>query len=621
MWTTRPYALILVDDGSDEETRDFLVAFANEHQDVTLLRSHQATGYTGAANRGLAVTTADYVVLLNSDTVVTDKWLDRLIACAEADPATGLVGPLSNTASWQSIPEIAIGDDWAANTLPPDIELAEWAAWLAQDSARLYPAMPFLNGFCLLIKRSVLDTVGGFDEENFGSGYGEENDYALRVQDAGWQLALADDAYIYHAQSRSYSHRRRQELSAQAAVTLHQKHSPARIAAGVAYCQRSPVLLGIRARTRVMAERQQVIARGQRLFSGRRLLFILPLDGPAGGGNVVIAEGEAMQQMGVDVQIFNLQSKRPGFEAAFPGLQIPQLWGDPDDVATVSRSFDAVVATWHESIAWVVPVIEKGTGPAIGYYVQDFEPYFYKPASAGYRAALQSYTAHQTLRCFTKTAWTRDEVYHHTGVQPVVIGPSVDINRFRPRPRACPSDRVRVTAMIRPSSPRRSPELTMALLQRLHNVYGDQVEIMLFGVDRRDPGFASLPQAFSWRLAGVLDNSRVATLMSQTDIFVDFSVYQAMGLTAMEAMAAGATVIVPERGGSGSFARHEENALVVDTTSERACWEALARLVTDQDLRTRLRENALRDIVSFYPEKAAFQILSWLFSVNPRDPS
>ena len=82
--------------------------------------------------------------------------------------------------------------------------------------------MPFLNGFCLLIRRAVLEGVGLFDEANFGEGYGEENDYCLRARNAGWTLALADDTYIYHAQSRSYNPERRKNLSDRAGVTCRQ---------------------------------------------------------------------------------------------------------------------------------------------------------------------------------------------------------------------------------------------------------------------------------------------------------------------------------------------------------------------------------------------------------------
>ena len=102
-----------------------------------------------------------------------------MIACAESRPRIGLVGPLSNTASWQSIPDIESHGDWATNPLPAGMTVGEMGQLVAGASARLYPQMPLLNGFCLLLRRELIQQIGYFDEENFGAGYGEEDDYTL----------------------------------------------------------------------------------------------------------------------------------------------------------------------------------------------------------------------------------------------------------------------------------------------------------------------------------------------------------------------------------------------------------------------------------------------------------
>ena len=639
--TAQPYGLILVDDGSDPPTRDFLADFAQQQPHATLLRRDEATGYTFAANRGMGHSAAPFVLLLNSDTIVSPGWLDRLVACAGSDSTIGLVGPLSNTASYQSIPALAAGGDWAENPLPSGWDIDGWATALAESSARLYPDMPLLNGFCLLIRREVIDAIGLFDEAAFDAGYGEENDFCLRASSAGWRLALADDAYVFHAQSRSYSHSRRRELSERAGQILTDRYGRAPIAAAEEGMRDGPVLLGIRARAAVLAERSALVEAGRQRFAGKRLLFLLPVDAPGGGANVVLAEAEAMEAMGVDVHLFNLAKNRQLFAAAYPGNRLPVHFGSPDDARLLGKGFDGVVATWHESVEWL-PV----SGPTFGYYVQDFEAHFFDDGSDEQRRATESYSARPGLRCFTKTEWNRQEVLVHTGVDCAVVGPSLDIDRFRPirtisttktpfdrlrtsqrhkeeNPRLSaqsassafysPSSPVRITAMIRPSSPRRGPRLTMETLRRLSQHYGERVAITLFGVSPSDPGFADLPQDFDWQLAGMLETDRVAALLGATDIFVDFSTYQAMGLTALEAMACGGAVIVPQKGGAGSFARHGENALVVDTSSAEACWRALRSLVDDEHLRARLRANAIRDACAFFPERAALNILAVLF--------
>ena len=617
--TFEPYRLILVDDGSDQPTRDFLQDFDQHNSQAVLLRAETATGYTKAANRGLRFSDGAYVVLLNSDTIAAEQWLERMIGCAESDPKIGLVGPLSNTASWQSIPRILHGNDWAENPLPPDLGIDGWARLVARHSAQIYPEMPFLNGFCLLVRRPLIEAIGYFDEDAFGAGYGEENDFALRARKAGWKLALADDAYVYHAQSRSYSHERRRQLSAQAHTALLSKHSASLIETGVDYCQNNWVLEGIRARAAVLAEREALSRQGRRLYGGKRVLFVLPINHPGGGGNVVINEGLAMKQMGVDVHLFNLNSCRPGFEQGYPNLALPMLYGESEDLSRFLPEYDAVIATWCGSVEWIVDGLPADNQPQVGYYVQDYEPLFFPPGSELYQMAVDSYTALPSMRPFTKTEWNRQEVLTRTGASCTVVGPSVDINSFRPFPQGeeHTGRPLRVSALVRPNTYRRAPELTMRLLQRLSHRYPSRVQITIFGVDPADPNFASLPKDFDWQSAGVIDAPKVAALMAQTDIFTDFSEYQAMGLTALEAMACGVAVIVPRKGGANSFARHGENALIVDTSSEDACWEALVGLVEDRVLRHRLRHGAIHSVCDFPLERAALNILHTLFRPSP----
>jgi GT2 family glycosyltransferase len=617
-YTSLPYSLILVDDGSDSLTRDYLSEFA-DGRDILLLRNEEAKGYTRAANQGLQRSSAEYVVLLNSDTIVTQGWLDRLVACAESGPRIGLVGPLSNTASWQSIPELESCGDWAGNPLPPGTTLDEMGQLVGRYSARLYPSIPFLNGFCLLIRREVIDEIGYFDEETFGAGYGEEDDYTLRARKAGWTLAIADDAYVYHAQSRSYSSKARKHLSERAGMLLAKKHGPQVIREGVSACRRDRVLEGIRARSSAMLMRQEWIQKGREEFEGRRVLFVLPVFEPGGGANVVIDEAMAMREMGVSVAIFNLDAYRERFERAYPALEIPVLYGEENALGTLGSTFDAVIATYNPSVAWLGPIMQQEGYPVRGYYIQGFEPYMYPPCTEEFERALASYSLFPDLVRFTKTEWTQQEVRERTGVACALVGVSVNIDLFRPCPRPgpeWPERPLRIAAMIRANASYRAPKMTMEVLRRASRRYGAGVEVVIFGTSAESPDFAALPRNFAWTLAGILGQKQVANLLNTADVFVDFSSHQAMGLTALEVMGCGAAVIVPEHGGATSFARHEENSLVVDTSSSEVCWQALQRLIEDHDLRLRLQRRALIDVCDFFTERPAYNILNILFGCS-----
>lgn len=611
--TRPPYRLVLVDDGSSAPTRDYLARFAAE-QGATLLRNETALGYTRAANGGMRQATGDYVVLLNSDTLVTPDWLDRLVACAESSPEVGLVGPLSNCASWQSVPEVFDANgDWNENPLPEDLEPDALALALAASSGLVHPRLPFLNGFCLLVSRRVLERVGVFDEETFGKGYGEENDYAIRAADAGFALAVADDAYVFHRQSRSYSHERRRPLVEAAGRALVEKHGAARLSAGAEACRESRVLAGIRARASLLAPESRLLAEGRRRFEGRRVLFVLPVTERGGGANVVLSEARAMGRMGVDARITNLVEFRAPFERSYGDAEPPVLYAAREEIAALGAPFDAVVATAYSSVAWIEPLASAARRPVLGYYVQDFEPYFFPEGSPEHEEALRSYTRIPGLVRMTKTEWNRAEVERRTGADCAVVGPSFDVHAFRPRTEEPASPPVRIAAMVRPSTPRRQPERTVALLREVVRRHGARVEVVLFGVAPDDPAFTALGVDFPHRMVGVLDAARLVSLFNAVHVFADYSAFQAMGLVALEAMASGAAVLVPERGGSTSFARHEENALVVDTESFDAALAATERLVGDAALRRRLAARALADVVEKTPTRAAFRLLDALF--------
>jgi GT2 family glycosyltransferase len=206
--------LHVINDGSDPQTSQYLRTFCAGRESATLIESAKSEGYTRAANKGIRASTADYVVLLNSDSVVPSGWIDRIIECGESDPSIGIVGPLSNAASYQSIPNIRTAQgDWCLNPLPKGVTVEELAAKVHEISHRIFPRLPFINGFCYAIKRKVIEAIGVFDEDTFPTGFGEENDYSLRAREAGFQLAVADHAYIYHAKSASFGPEHRKELA------------------------------------------------------------------------------------------------------------------------------------------------------------------------------------------------------------------------------------------------------------------------------------------------------------------------------------------------------------------------------------------------------------------------
>jgi GT2 family glycosyltransferase/glycosyltransferase involved in cell wall biosynthesis len=618
--TSNPYSVILVDDGSGKETASFLDEITGKRPAWKLIRNNPGKGYTFAANLGIKASTSPFFVLLNSDTIVSDRWIDRLMVTIVSDEKIAAVGPLSNTASWQSVPKLSESGDWAANELPSGITVDKMAENVAKYSGFIHPEVPLLNGFCMLLRKSAVEEVGLLDEENFGTGYGEEDDLMIRLQSKGWKVRIVDDAYVFHAQSKSFSSEKRLQLSRINGERLTKKHGVLTIADHVDQMQYSRVLAGIRARVKVGFEREDFVKKGREMFSSKRVLFLLPVVDSGGGANVIINEALKMRDMDVDVQIFNLPEYRFGFLQNYPMDRIPYIFKNPTELPTICSNFDAVIASANYSVPWLEPVSRSTSAPILAYYVQGFEPLMYKDGSKEYQRALGSYTLIPDMKLFSKTLWTKHQVEENTRQECKSIGISVDIDRYRPRiNRSVGQEPVNLTAMIRPSSPYRSPELTMEVLAKCKKLLKSKVNVFLFGANDVREVVPERYLDFDWVQLGKLDQNQVSQLLNQTDIFADYSSHQAMGLTALEAMACGNAVIVPENGGAIEFVIDRENGLIVNTADRDHCINSTIELIRDQDFRRKLQLSAISDISEYYIEKASFNILDYLFNVEPKD--
>ncbi|MEO8345764.1 MAG: glycosyltransferase [Betaproteobacteria bacterium] len=191
--------VLLIDDASpDPAIAAYFAELARlAHPQLVLLRNEYNLGFTGTANRGMQMSRAD-VVLLNSDTLVTRGWLDALLHCAATDATIGTITPFSNNAEICSFPRFCVDNPWPENQDAEPIRAALFAA-----AVPTYPDLPTGVGFCLYLRRAMLDQVGIFDPA-FGLGYGEENDLCLRAAAAGWRNVLADNAFVVHTGGRSF---------------------------------------------------------------------------------------------------------------------------------------------------------------------------------------------------------------------------------------------------------------------------------------------------------------------------------------------------------------------------------------------------------------------------------
>lgn len=172
--THSPCNLIVIDNNSNSQTKAFLRDFGSENGSVKIVTNDGNLGWVRAVNQGMRLSASPYICIMNNDTVVdTDDWLSRMIAVAEMDPEIGLVNPRF-----------------------------EIKTELRSDSA--FIEIDFCRGYCILIKRAVMERIGLLDEE-YGMGYYDDDDYSVRAIRAGFKCVRANGVLVRHLRDTTFS--------------------------------------------------------------------------------------------------------------------------------------------------------------------------------------------------------------------------------------------------------------------------------------------------------------------------------------------------------------------------------------------------------------------------------
>jgi len=191
--------IIINDDSPDENMQSMLEKYAGLYN-ITLLVNKNNLGFTGTVNRGMRINLDHDIILLNSDTIVPDLWVDKISRAIESNKRIGTLTVLSNRATICSLPQTNFDND-----LPTEYSLNEINSICEKVNQGVVIDIPTAVGFCMFIKREAISDVGYFDEEKWGKGYCEENDFSIRVETMGWRNVALCDTFVEHLGSVSFS--------------------------------------------------------------------------------------------------------------------------------------------------------------------------------------------------------------------------------------------------------------------------------------------------------------------------------------------------------------------------------------------------------------------------------
>jgi len=214
-----PFELIFLDIGSLDGTAEYLAGIkAASTIRIEVIRTPADIAIPEACKEALREARGDYVVLLNNDTIVTEGWLQKLVELVNLSPAMGMVGPMSNYAAPPQLVEPVpyrvkprrgkAPRQYGLNETLLDVEaMQSFAREFREKHKTKWMEVDHLSGFCILLKREVLERVGmGNADQSANLGLFDTDGLNEKARKAGLKLACARDLFIHHFGTLTFSH-------------------------------------------------------------------------------------------------------------------------------------------------------------------------------------------------------------------------------------------------------------------------------------------------------------------------------------------------------------------------------------------------------------------------------
>ena len=218
--TSHPHRVIVINDASpDERVLPLLEAVLVEFEDSILINNKENLGFVQSVNKAVQKAEGNFVIL-NTDTEVPPFWLERLMYPIVNMENIATTTPFTNSGTVASFPKFL--ED---NEIFEGLDLTTLdSAFKEVNAQKHYAKLPTGVGFCMGVNFSLVQKIGFFDEQSFGRGYGEENDWCQRAIKEGYSNLLVPNLFVYHKHGGSFPSEVKQKLLQENHAKLLAKH-------------------------------------------------------------------------------------------------------------------------------------------------------------------------------------------------------------------------------------------------------------------------------------------------------------------------------------------------------------------------------------------------------------
>ena len=551
----------LINDCDDSFTSNCLHNLKTKYGDKIILKQNDKNlGFIKTVNRGLELSTSKYVLLLNSDCLLAKNTIPKLINHLEHNPKIGLICPLASNAANITIP---IPEGW--NYTQIDSLLEKHFAGQNFDACTVV-------GNCLMITRKCIDKVGYLDEA-YGTGYGEETDYQFKAMEKGFEAKIAIDTFVFHKSEASFGTSKEKQARLQKNRDLFFSRWGKQYNQELKkYNQNDPV--------------KYILSHLPKDAWKPHLKTLFYIDGivqNAGGVHTVV---DIVNYLTINGQSINIL-----FNLHYPYQEIMLFTPIPANKISDTKTEQIVSTVWKTAFA--ARTIADNSNAKLLSFVQGYESYFENGTKYG--AVELSYKLTDSI--LTISEYLHKELENVFGQPSTVIQNGINYDLIHTNNKTT-TDTKTLTIIMR-NNVMKGDWILIDIIKKLSNT-DLPLRINLVTIDKK----ISLPHIEDNIklniLSGPQSRATIYQLLQQSDLYIDASLSEGFGLTALESMAANCIPIISDSLGIREYVKHNKNGIIIEEVNNANSYVAqIKKLIEDNELMDKIKSNGSKTAQNF----------------------
>lgn len=556
----------LLDDCSDDFTKNLMNNISKKYPNyVSVISNKNNLGFVKNCNKGLKLSMEDSnsecVLLLNSDCLVSKNTIGKLMQHINENNKIGLICPISSNAANLTL-DYFDGYDFIQMD-----QLLE-----KNFKGKNFDACTVV-GNCLMITKECIAKTGYLDEI-FGMGYGEETDYHFRALKNGFQAKVAIDTYVFHKAEASFGNSiEKQEKLDNNRKIFFDRWGEEYNKCIMEYEKNDPI------------EYIKSYFKNKDIKPTINTLIYLPnIVQNAGGCHVVIDLINYMIINGYSANILYNGIYNYKEIMLFKAIQMENI----NDVY-----FKQIVSTIWNSIFNAYDIANRYNLPLTN-FVQGYEEYFenggiYGIVELSYKLADNNLTISKYLQNKLKSVFN----YSSDVISNSIHLDFIKKENFRKK--------IRNFTIILRESIMKGDFLLLDIVKILDNKFKNiKINIIYMNNYIEFPNRNLENKNEINYIKGPLERKKIYNILQETDIYIDASINEGFGLTALEAMAGGAVPVVSNSFGVLEYMENGKNGFVINEVNDVNKYiDKIDALMNNNELFLEMRKNGKKTIEKY----------------------